>query len=76
MWFIAQAFLGVGTVSAQTETAEGTSPRTREGNLGLKLTQVRLPNWAAGGDNSVAFDFQVAYQANYKKGKHLWNNRL
>ena len=76
MWFIALAFLGVGTVSAQTETAEGTSPWTREGNLGLKLTQVSLTNWAAGGDNSVAFDFQGAYQANYKKGQHLWNNRL
>ena len=76
MWFIALAFLGVGTVSAQTETAAGTSPWTREGNLGLKLTQVSLTNWAAGGDNSVAFDFQGAYQANYKKGKHLWNNRL
>ena len=76
MWFIALAFLGVGTGSAQTETAEGTSPWTREGNLGLKLTQVSLTNWAAGGDNSVAFDFQGAYQANYKKGKHLWNNRL
>ena len=63
MWFIALAFLGVGTVSAQTETAEGTSPWTREGNLGLKLTQVSLTNWAAGGDNSVAFDFQGAYQA-------------
>ena len=76
MWFIALAFLGVGTVLAQTETAEGTSPWTREGNLGLKLTQVSLTNWAVGGDNSVAFDFQGAYQANYKKGKHLWNNRL
>ena len=76
MWFIALAFLGVGTVSAQTETAEGTSPWTREGNLGLKLTQVSLTNWAAGGDNSVAFDFQGSYQANYKKVKHLWNNRL
>ena len=76
MWFIALAFLGVGTVSAQTETAEGTSPWTREGNLGLKLTQVSLTNWAAGGDNSVAFDFQGAYQANYKKGKHLWTTRL
>lgn len=76
MWFIALTFLGVGTLSAQTETAESTSPWTREGNLGLKLTQVSLTNWAAGGDNSVAFDFQGAYQANYKKGKHLWNNRL
>lgn len=76
MWFIALTFLGVGTLSAQTETAEETPSWTREGNLGLKLTQVSLTNWAAGGDNSVAFDFQGAYQANYKKGKHLWNNRL
>ena len=35
-----------------------------------------LTNWAAGGDNSVAFDLQGTYQINYKKGKHLWNNRI
>ncbi|WP_287646848.1 DUF3078 domain-containing protein [Bacteroides sp.] len=46
------------------------------GFAGLKLTQVSLTNWAAGGDNSVAFDLQGTYQINYKKGKHLWNNRI
>lgn len=69
-------FMGVGMLSAQTEPAKEASPWTREGYAGLKLTQVSLTNWAAGGDNSVAFDLQGAYQANYKKGKHLWNNRL
>ena len=67
MWFIALAFLGVGTVSAQTETAEGTSPWTREGNLGLKLTQVSLTNWAAGGDNSVALTFKALIRPIIKK---------
>ena len=53
-----------------------TSPWTKEGFAGLKLTQVSLTNWAAGGDNSVAFDLQGTYQINYKKEKHLWTNRL
>lgn len=49
---------------------------TTTGYLGLKFTQVSLTNWAAGGNNSVAFDAQGNYQANYKKGKHIWNNRI
>lgn len=76
MCFIASIILGAGTLSAQTEPAKETLPWTLEGNVGLKLTQVSLTNWAAGGDNSLAFDLQGAYQADYKKGKHLWNNRL
>ena len=74
--FVALALLGSEALVAQTEQAENTSPWTREGYVGLKLTQVSLTNWSAGGDNSVAFDLQGTYQANYKKGKHLWNNRL
>ena len=37
---------------------------------------IEIVFWSAGGDNSVAFDLQGTYQANYKKGKHIWNNRL
>ena len=65
-----------GTLSAQTADSTQTSPWTKEGFAGLKLTQVSLTNWAAGGDNSVAFDLQGTYQINYKKEKHLWTNRL
>ena len=48
----------------------------RGGNIGINLSQVSLSQWAAGGDNSVAFDLQGTYQINYKKEKHLWTNRL
>ena len=68
--------MGIGTLSAQTADSTQTSPWTKEGFAGLKLTQVSLTNWAAGGDNSVAFDLQGTYQINYKKEKHLWTNRL
>ena len=75
-FFIAQLGMGAAHLSAQTADSTQTSPWTTEGVAGLKLTQVSLTNWSAGGDNSVAFDLQGTYQANYKKGKHIWNNRL
>lgn len=74
--FFALSTMGIGTLSAQTADSTQTSPWTKEGFAGLKLTQVSLTNWAAGGDNSVAFDLQGTYQINYKKEKHLWTNRL
>ena len=74
--FIALLCMGVGTLSAQTADSTQISPWTKEGFAGLKLTQLSLTNRAAGGDNSVAFDLQGTYQANYKKGKHIWNIRL
>ena len=49
---------------------------TKNGFLGLKFTQVSLTNWAAGGNNAIAFDAQGTYQIDYKKGKHIWNNRF
>lgn len=75
-FFIALLGMGAAHLSAQTTDSTQTSPWTTEGFAGLKLTQVSLTNWSAGGDNSVAFDLQGTYQANYKKGKHIWNNRL
>ena len=63
--------MGAAHLSAQTADSTQTSPWTTEGFAGLKLTQVSLTNWSAGGDNSVAFDLQGTYQANYKKGKHI-----
>ena len=57
--FFALSTMGIGTLSAQTADSTQTSPWTKEGFAGLKLTQVSLTNWAAGGDNSVAFDLQA-----------------
>lgn len=48
----------------------------RGGALSINLNQVSLSNWAAGGENAVGFNLQFSYFANYKKQRHLWNNRL
>ncbi len=49
---------------------------THTGTTGLNINQVSLSNWAAGGDNSVAFDIGLAYSLDYKRDRHLWNNRI
>lgn len=49
---------------------------TYGGNTGLNLNQVSLSNWAAGGENAIGFDILFNYSADYKKNKHLWQNRL
>jgi hypothetical protein len=48
--FFALSTMGIGTLSAQTADSTQTSPWTKEGFAGLKLTQVSLTNWAAGGE--------------------------
>lgn len=48
----------------------------RGGVTAINLSQVSLSNWASGGENTVGFDFLLNYNANYKKLRHLWQNRL
>lgn len=48
----------------------------RGGNIGINLSQVSLSNWSAGGENTIGFDLQSNYTVNYKKERHLWNNRI
>ena len=52
------------------------SPWTMAGSAGITGSQMTLTNWAAGGDPSVAADFQFNYSVDYKKGSSLWQNRL
>jgi len=59
-------------LSAQTPKD---SAWTKEGKVGLKLSQASFSNWATGGDNAIAFDLQGMYRADYKHNKHLWMNR-
>ena len=42
----------------------------------IKFGQTSLTNWAAGGDNTVTLQAFVDGNANYKKDKVFWNNRL
>lgn len=44
--------------------------------LGLKLTQVSFTNWATGGENALAFEASGIYTADYKRAKHIWQNRI
>lgn len=48
----------------------------RGGSTAINLTQISLSSWAAGGDNTVGFNFQFTYFADYKKLRHIWHNRL
>lgn len=49
---------------------------TRGGHAGVSLSQISLSNWAAGGDNAIGFNLLLDYKADYKKNRHLWQNRL
>lgn len=46
------------------------------GTGSLTFNQVGLKNWAAGGDPSISILGLVNAYADYKFGKHLWQNRL
>ena len=70
---IALFVLGFGQLYAQPvrDTAW-----TKAGNFGLKLTQVSLSSWSAGGESALAFDSQITYSADFKRDRQLWQNRL
>ncbi len=42
----------------------------------IKFGQTSLTNWAAGGDNTITLAAFVDGNANYKKDRIFWNNRL
>ncbi len=44
--------------------------------LGLNFNQAYFNNWAAGGQNSVAFTAKSTFWLKMKKGKHSWENML
>ncbi|MCR9012049.1 DUF3078 domain-containing protein [Gabonibacter chumensis] len=66
-------------IGGSSHAAEGPvrdSSWKNAGFFGLKMTQVSLSNWAAGGESALAFDAQLTYSADYKKDRNLWQNRL
>ena len=69
------ALLASVALMAEEPTTEP-SPWTMAGSAGITGSQMTLTNWAAGGDPSVAADFQFNYSIDYKKGSSLWQNRL
>lgn len=61
-------------VSAQHFSADSTW--TFNGNVALSFNQVAFSNWASGGENAYGVNAQLNYSADYKKNKHILNNRL
>nr|DAR09698.1 MAG TPA: Protein of unknown function (DUF3078) [Caudoviricetes sp.] len=77
--FIAFSLLAltVGQGAAQTDAAPTETPSWKiSGVSGLNLSQTSLTNWAAGGENSVAWNLYLNASANYKKDSWSWDNAL
>jgi len=79
------AVLGVTMVSAQDKARTSDDEKKLKenptgwkfgGTGSLTFNQVGLKNWAAGGDPSISLLGVVNAYADYKYGKHLWQNRL
>lgn len=71
----AAALLACMSLWAEEPQAEP-SPWKMAGSAGITGSQMTLTNWAAGGDPSVAADFQFNYSIDYQKDNSLWQNRL
>ena len=56
-----------------TDTLDGWKT---SGIIGLNFSQLSLQNWSAGGMNSLSLNGLANFQANYSKGKSLWENTL
>ncbi|MFR9620431.1 MAG: DUF3078 domain-containing protein [Rikenellaceae bacterium] len=76
--FFGSLLLFVALSASQGASAQQAddSSWTLGGNFGLNFTQVSFSNWAAGGENALGLNAQFNYSADYKEGKHLWNNRV
>jgi hypothetical protein len=46
------------------------------GVMAINMAQTSLTNWAAGGDNSIAYNGIFSLFAKYKKNKNAWDNTL
>ncbi len=58
------------------EDADSTKVWKTGGVMSLNFSQVSMTNWAAGGENSLAFGSFGSFFANYKKGKTSFENTL
>ncbi len=64
---------GVAMAQDANTVTKDTVWRT-EGAFGFKFNQVALTNWAAGGQNSLAWNTTFDFTADYKKDKWKWDN--
>lgn len=73
----AQETVGPTEIIALKENAEKLEEGWKKGGLGsVTFNQVGQKNWAAGGDPSISFLITLSYFADYKKDRHLWQNKI
>lgn len=62
---------------AQLVRPDTTSNWKKAFRVGLNLNQAAFSsNWKAGGINSVGFNTLLNFKANYKSGRHSWDNEI
>ena len=62
-------------LKAQDVPVKDTSWKTN-GLFGLNFSQTQLSNWAGGGQNNVAINSIINYQAIYQKEHNTWESKL
>lgn len=72
---IVMAILSSLFMFAQNET-DTTKNWEIGGESSLTFSQVSLINWAAGGESSVSGNAFLNLNANYARGKNIWENKL
>lgn len=74
MLFILVVSLPAG---AQVVKIDSLSNWKKSFKAGLNLNQASFSsNWKGGGVNSIGYNALLNYRANYKKGKHSWDNEF
>ncbi len=70
------AFIFLTSLLFAQEEADSAKAWKFNGLTSLNFSQVSLTNWAAGGENSYAFNGLVNLSLNYSKDKNDWANTL
>ena len=70
------AFIFLTSLLFAQEEADSAKTWKFNGLTSLNFSQVSLTNWAAGGENSYAFNGLVNLSLNYSKDKNDWANTL
>ncbi len=76
LFFVTGLFLFIGYYAIAQEKADSIKPWKYNGVTSINFSQVSLTNWAAGGENSYAFNGLLNLSANYSKDKNDWANTL
>lgn len=68
--------LGANVMAQEAEAPAKSSNWTNKGSIGLNFSQGSYTNWAAGGQNTLAWLGTFNYNINYAKDNFKWDNTL